>query len=308
MRSTDIAIALAIGLIWGANFAITKLALSGWPGFDGAPPFFFAGLRFAAGALILAPLLRPLPDNFGDVAMVALLMGAVHFGLLFSGLALAPASSVAVVMQMVVPFTMVLSVLILGERVGWRRGLGAAAAFLGVTFVVFDPDTFTISLGLLFVVAATGAIALGSIAIKRLGPMGPMRMQAWTGLLSAPPLFVVSAFLEQGQTEALQAGGWGFYAALAYVVIMASLLGQGGFYLLMRRHDASLIAPLMLFAPLWGVVSGVAVLGEPFSWRLIVGGAVTIGGALAIVTPANMARRLFASRSNVEQDPTHARH
>ena len=50
------------------------------------------------------------------------------------------------------------------------------------------------------------------------------------------------------------------------------------FYWLLRRYDASLIAPMTLMAPLIGVISGVVLLDDPVSWQLVAGGLIAIAG------------------------------
>ncbi len=283
MRLRDFLLVMSIGLIWGANFVITKLALSGWDGFGGVPPLFLAALRFGCVALVLFWLLRPIPSDLGRVSAVALCLGALHFALMYLGLADAAPSAAAVTMQLIAPFTTVLSVIILGEMVDWRRGLGVGLAFLGVALVAYDPVTFQISFGVVLIAVSALVAALGSVMIKGLKPLSPLRMQAWAGLISAPPLLALSFMLESGQTASVSSGGWGFAAAFVYIVVMASIIGHGGYYYLLRRYDASLIAPQILTAPLWGLVFGVLVLGDPFTWRLALGAVLTLSGVLLIV-------------------------
>lgn len=286
MRAGDLCLALAIGLIWGGNFVVTKLALSGWAGFEGAPPVFFAALRFVVVTLALAPLLYPLPKGFAGIVGVGLLMGAVHFALMFVGLKHTSASAAAVAVQLMPPFVVILSVFVLGERVGWRRGIGVACAFLGVAWIAFDPDEFSLSMGVVLVGGAALAGALGSIFMKRVQPISPLRMQAWTGLISAPPLLAISFALETGQGEALITGSWGFWAAVMYVAAGAAIFGHGGYFYLVRRYEASLVAPLFLLVPVWGVLAGVVVLSDPVGWALIGGAGLAIVGVLIVVMPA----------------------
>ena len=53
-------------------------------------------------------------------------MGGGSFALLFVGLKTATPSAAAVVSQLGVPMVTLLSVMVLGERIRWRRGLGIA--------------------------------------------------------------------------------------------------------------------------------------------------------------------------------------
>ena len=57
-----------------------------------------------------------------------------------------------------------------------------------------------------------------------------------------------------------------------------NVFGHGSFYFLLRRYDASLIAPMTLMAPLIGVICGVVLLGDPVTWQLVLGGLLALAG------------------------------
>lgn len=281
MSLRHFALLFVICLVWGVNFVVAKWSLSGTPviveGFEGAPPLFFAFLRFALLYAILAPWLLPAPRPFGPVIGAALTMGAVQFALLFIGLRYATPSAIAIVVQLSVPFTTVLSVMFLSERVGWVRATGMAIAFAGAALVVFKPAEFSFTIGLWAGVGAAMAAAAGAIFIKRT-PAPALQLQAWIGLISFPPLALLSFLTERDQISSTLAGGWPFLATLVFTVVLVNVFGHGAFYWLLRRYDASLIAPLTLMAPLIGVISGVALLGDAVTWQLVTGGLMALAG------------------------------
>jgi len=130
-------------------------------------------------------------------------------------------------------------------------------------------------------VEAALAAAFGAIFVKRV-PLKPIPLQAWMGLVSAPPLLVASLVFERGQIAASLDGGVWFLAALAFTVLAVNVFGHGSFYFLLKRYDASLVAPLTLIAPVIGVVLGVAVAGDPLTWRLALGGALALSGVAVV--------------------------
>lgn len=281
MSLRHFALLFVICLIWGVNFVIAKWSLSGTPeivpGFTGAPPLFFAFLRFLLLYAILAPFLRPIPKQMGPVIGAALTMGAVQFALLFIGLRYATPSAIAIVVQLSVPFTTVLSILFLSERVGWVRGIGMGIAFAGAALVVLKPAEFSFTIGLFAGVGAALAAAAGAIFVKRTA-VPALSLQAWIGLISWPPLLLCSLLLEQDQIAQSFAGGWTFFWTLIFTVVLVNVFGHGSFYFLLRRYDASLIAPMTLMAPLIGVICGVVLLGDPVTWQLILGGLLALAG------------------------------
>ena len=291
---------IGVCFVWGVNFVVAKWSLSGTPelvpGFEGAPPLFFAFLRFALLYAILAPWIRPRPEEMGAVVGAALSMGAIQFALLFIGLRYATPSAIAIVVQLAVPFTTILSVIFLSERVRWVRGGGMALAFLGAALIVAKPAEFTFTVGLIAGVGGAFAAACGSIFIKRT-TLPAIPLQAWIGLISFPPLLLLSLIFERDQVAASVSGGWWFLASLAFTVVLVNVFGHGAFYYLLRRYDASLIAPMTLMAPLIGVIAGVLLLGDPVTWQLVLGGVLALTGVGVVAArPSGAANAQAAMR------------
>jgi len=281
---------LAVCIVWGLNFVVAKFSVTGapgWvPGFEGVPPIFFAFLRFVVLYAMLAPWLRPGPADMKTMVGIALCMGALQYVLMFMGLQWATPSSMAIALQLGVPFATILSVVFLKEKVGLIRILGILVAFAGIILVVADPAQIDLSLGMLIGMGAAFSGALGMILVKRM-PLDSIRMQAWIGLISWPPLLALSLVFETDQLGAALSGGWWFLAALLFTVVLVNIFGHGVFYSLLQRYDATLIAPLTLMAPLVGVISGLVLTNDPIGWRLIVGGGLTLAGVAVIALRQN---------------------
>jgi len=283
MGFKDFLLLFSVCFVWGLNIVITR-----WVVFDAAvPPLFFAAIRFLGVAVILIPFLRPLPQDLKTLFLISMFIGAGHFALLFLGLANAEASSVSVVGQLGVPFSTLMSMAFLGETIGWRRGIGIMLAFAGVLLIAVDPASFTVSFGLLYVGAAAFIGSVGGILMKRMVPISALQMQAWIGLFSFAPLFVVSALWETNQWTAYLAGGWLVWMATAFAVIGVSAFSHGAFYHLIKKYDISLLSPLTLMTPIWGVVLSIILLNEPITARLVLGAIISLGGVFVIAVRKN---------------------
>lgn len=285
MNFRDFILLSAVCFVWGLNLVVTRWVVAD----AGVPPLFFAAMRFAGIALVLIWFLRPIPKNLGTLFLIAMGMGAVHFALLFMGLANAEASSVSVVGQLGVPFSTLMSMAFLGEVVGWRRGLGIMLAFAGAILIAVDPNTFQLSYGLLYVVFAALVASGAGILMKRMPSISALQMQAWIGLFSFAPLFAVSGLFESDQNSwgAFIEGGWLVWAATAFAVLGVSVFGHGGFYSLIKKYDISLLSPLTLMTPVWGVVLSIVLLGEVLTLQLVVGAAISLGGVFVILIRPN---------------------
>ena len=283
MNLRDFVLLFAVCFVWGLNVVVTR-----WVVFDAAvPPIFFAALRFLGVAILLLPFLRPIPKDLGMLFLISFFIGSGHFALLFVGLANSEASAAAIVSQLGVPFATLMSMAFLGETIGWRRGLGIMLAFAGVLLIAVDPDGFTISLGLLYIIGAAFIGSVGGILMKRMEPISAMQMQVWIGLFSFAPLFLVSAFLEGGQIGSYIAGGWGVWLATVFAVVGVSIFGHGAFYHLIKKYDISLLSPLTLMAPVWGVVLSLTLLKEPITAQLVLGSVISLGGVFVLAVRPN---------------------
>lgn len=263
---------ILICTIWGFNFVAAKV------GVGEMPPLLFVGLRFAVVFALLIPFLKIAPGRMRDIAIIALFNGAIHFGLMFIGVALTAASVMAVIVQLNVPFATVLSIVFLGETVKWRRWAGIAMTVLGVTIVSFDPHVFDSLTGVFFGAAAAMSGAIAAIYMRKLTNVGVFQLQSWTAAITAPALLLASFIFETGQLEAMANASWIGWGALLFTALGASLVGHNGYYYLLQRYEVSLIAPLSLLSPILGVVFGIWVLGEPMTTRIILGAMVAFVG------------------------------
>lgn len=283
MGFRDFILLFGICFVWGLNLVVTRWVVAD----AGVPPIFFAGVRFLGISLVLLPFLLPKPKNLGALFMISMCMGAVHFALLFMGLANAEASAVSVTGQLGVPFSTLMSMAFLGETIGWKRGLGITLAFAGVVLIAFDPESFSVSFGLLYVIASAFVGSAGGILMKRSAPVSALQLQAWLGTFSFAPLLAFSFFIEADQISSFMAGGWMVWLATAFAVLGVSVFGHGAFYSLIKKYEISLLSPLTLMTPIWGVVLSVVLLSEPLTLRLVVGAAISLGGVLVIVVRGN---------------------
>lgn len=297
MALRDFALIVLVCLIWATNNIISKYVVADLA----VPPLFYAAVRFALVALITLPWLLPMPRPRWRLLVVALLMGGGNFALLFIGLQTATASAAAVVIQLGVPITTVLSMVMLGEQVRWRRGIGITLTLSGALLVMWDPGGFVVSTGLLFVVAAAFLGSLGAVMMKQMGGVRPLQFQAWVGFASVWPLAALSIFLEPGQVQAGLAAGWPFLVAVVFSAVVVSVAAHTAYYGLIQRYEANLISPLTLMTPLATIALGVLIMSDPFGPRMAIGTAVALAGVLIIaLRPNQVAPLLLAWRNRAE--------
>lgn len=278
LGSRDLVLVLLICLAWAGNFLTSALALRE------IPPFLFTALRFAfLGAVLLPFLKRPPPGQWPRLLAVCVSVGLLHFGLSFTALKLAgDLSSPAIVMQSYVPMTALLAWAVLGERFGWRTGLAIAVSFAGVLVLGFDPMVLDHPGALVTMLISALFLALGTVLMKPLRGLDVFSQQGWMAVVSILPLLVVSHLIEPGAMLRLGEMSWVGWFGAAYAAFASSLLGHGLYYVLVQRHPVAQVTPWLLISPLLAVGLGVAFWGDRPGPRLLIGGAMVLGGVLII--------------------------
>ena len=294
MSLRDFALLVLVCAVWASNNIVSKIVVAHW----GVPPVFYACVRFAIVAAVTLPWLWPAPKPTWRLIVVALLMGGGNFALTFMALKTASPSAAAIIQQLGVPITTLMSVVMLGEQVHWRRGVGIALTMAGALLVIWNPHGLDLSPGLLLVLAATVTGSLGAVMMKQMEGVKPLKLQAWVGFTAVAPLAAVSALMEHDQLPAAMHAGWPFVAAVVYSALVVSVLCHTTYYLLIQRYEANLIAPLTLMTPLATIGLGVLITHDYFDVRMAVGAVLALAGVLVIALRRNQVMPLLMSVRN----------
>ncbi len=268
-----------INAIWGFNIIAIKLCV------DRFPPVFLSFMRFLIVGIAVWPWLRLRRGEMRWLLTAAICGGGLQFALMFSGVALSGSmSSVAITSQLGVPFATLLSVMLLGEQIHWRRWLGIGLAFAGVLVLGFSPEVLASPRGLLIIMLAAFIGAIGLVAIKRVRDLEPLELQAWLAWASLPFLLPLTFLLESGQFDSLRQADLIDWSALLYSAVLASLFAHTAYFGLIRRYPVSSVAPVTVLSPVFSILFSVLLLGDLLDWRMVAGGLMTLSGVAVIVS------------------------
>ncbi len=283
MKSRDIAFALFVNLGAGTNWVGTKLVT------DYFPPLFSVGMRFVFLAAMLSMFARVIPGQMRTVFAVAITLGVMQFGTMFVALDLADdVAPIAIANQIYVPFSTILALNFLKERIGLWRASAIAIAFGGVVVMGFDPSVFRRWDALLFVIASAASLTVASIFMRRLTGVKVFEMQFWLALIAAPQMFLLSWMFKSGQIDSMMNAPWLGYGAFIYGIATGSFLFHAGWYYLLRRYPVTTVNPFMLLMPVMGVATGMAVYGDIMTWRIALGGILTFVGVAIIIVRSDV--------------------
>ena len=200
------------------------------------------------------------------------MVGAFHG---FTYLPLATATALGFTMPL---FLTALSVVLLRERVGWRRWTAVAVGFGGVLLIarpgVGEAALPAHSVGLVLMGALGWAMAM--LSIRRMGEAG----ESGVGIVIwfAVACVVVSAVATVPVWVTPGRWQWALLLALGVVSAVAQLLMTEAY----RRGETTLLAPFEYSAIVWTALLGIAIWAEwPDGWDLA-GFVVLVGAGLFI--------------------------
>lgn len=265
-------------LMWSSGYVAGKLALP-WAG-----PFTLLFLRFGVAALVLlgiALLTRaPWPRDWrqlGHLVMVGLLIQALQFSGLYSGLKLGVSAGVAALVIGTMPlFTALGASVFLGERVAGRQWVGLVAGLAGVILVVADKIGAggAGAAGYGAIGLALCGIVLGTLYQKRYCAGMDLRSGGCVQLAVAALVALWPALWFEGLRVAwtpalVLASGW---LSLVNSIGATSLL-----FFMMRKGEASRVASLFYLVPGVTALMAWVVLGETLGTVALAGFIVTAG-------------------------------
>jgi O-acetylserine/cysteine efflux transporter len=277
LSGRELGLVTLICLAWAGNFITSKLALQEFP------PFLFTALRLLLLSILLGAFLKLPPRTVWPRLMaVALLNGVLHFALSFWSLQLSHnIASPAIVMQSYVPMAALLGWWLLGEKFQWRTGAAIAISFIGVLVLGFDPAILSDPLPLGLMLLSALFIALGTITMRGL-QMDLIQQQGWSAVIGLLPIWLMTVLVEGNPLTHIENASLQGWVGVLYAALIASLVGHGLFFILIKRHPVALITPYLLTAPLLAAILGVVLLDDHVGIRVWIGGALVLSGVLAV--------------------------
>jgi drug/metabolite transporter (DMT)-like permease len=226
----------------------------------------------AAGGLAV---LRPRQPMWHLARIACGLMGM--FGA-FAGYTYLPLATGTVLGFTMPLFLTALSVVLLAERVGWRRWTAVGVGFLGVALVARPGfgDQALPAWPVAAVLVGSLAWALAMMSIRRLGEAGEngVTIVLWFAIGSA----VVSGVASIPVWVDPDPRQWALLAAIGVVSAGAQLMMTAAY----RRGETTLLAPFEYVSLVWTMLLGAAIWGE---WPVpldLLGFAVLVGAGLFI--------------------------
>lgn len=277
MKPLDTLSAISVAIIWGMGFVIAKAAMEHFS------PILLMALRFTLTALCMIWFFRPDPKLFNKLFWIAFVSAAIQYSLTFTGVSGIDASTAALLIQLEVPFAILLAAVVLGDKLTIRQGVGVSLAFCGAILIVGEPKLANNMRYVLMVIGGGFAWSLGQIMIKMMGVSGGFSLISSVAVFAAPQLFIASYLLEDNQIDQIITASPAAWAAVVYLGMVMTALGYAMWYRLLGLYDVNMVMPFLLLLPVASVVGGYLFLDEILTTKIAIGGLLALAG-VAIIT------------------------
>jgi drug/metabolite transporter (DMT)-like permease len=272
-------------VLWSTGFVGAKYGL------PYADPFPFLAIRLGLAAVLLMVLsvaLRSgLPTSraqYGQAALVGVLLHAGYLGGVFSAISLGvPAGVSAVVVSLQPVLTALVAARVLDERLRPWQWAGMVVGVLGVVLVLApDLGTGAEGPGLLACVFALLCGTAATLYQKRHGGDIPLLTGTAVQYAAATAVLLVAA----GVTDEWHVRWTGdFVLAMAWLVVVLSLGAVLLLLLLLRTGTASSVSSLLFLVPPATAVEALLLFDEQLAAVSVVGVAVAAVGVALVVVP-----------------------
>jgi drug/metabolite transporter (DMT)-like permease len=282
--AAGVAVVVLLCAIWGLGHVAAKFTG------QGISLVFQSGLRSLVAALLLlawgAWQRIPFWQRDGTLwpGLFAGLLFGTEFIFIFAGLGMTDAARMVVFLYLAPCITAFgLHFLIPAERLSVRQWAGVLISFGGIA-VAFG-DGFAAGRGTLLgdFFGVLGAIfwALTTILIRAttLAAVAPAKTLLYQLAVSAPVLFLAAWLM--GEPGFIRIT-WPVAAAFAYQCIVVAFASYLAWFWLLRHYLAARMSVFTFLTPIFGVLAGVVLLGEPLTGTFVVA-ALLVGAGLVLV-------------------------
>ena len=268
LSARQLIVLVVLTLVWGINWPIMKLGVTGYP------PLTFRTLCMWLGLPLLGAVLLALkvPFRIERRHWPELLKLAVFNMFFWHALAIVAIQSLssgrAAILGYTMPvFSAVIGAAWYGDRLSARAWSGVAAAALGVALLLWHEMSQLAGkpLGVLMMLTAAATWAVGTRMLRRTTlPVPTLTISFWMTALTIAVMTALATVFERGEWRMPSPEGWG---AIVFNAIGVFAFAQAAWFYLARSLPPVASTLSVMLIPVLGVFSGALWLGEVLHWQ-----------------------------------------
>ncbi len=273
ISTRDIFLGTLVVAIWAMHTVVIKMITIE------LDPVTALSIRLIVSSLLFLPFYRwPGRKKFFLLLQISFLMAVCHWGTLFWSLERLDASISVIIMQTQIIFSIGWGIVLFGERIGWRSGVGVGLGVLGVIVLVGMPAQPPSMIGVGVLILSMVFVSLCYARMKVLRDVSTMNYLAHLNMLSLLPILGMTLLMENPGEFAWEQVDYTYLAAPFLFQIVVVSFSHILWQRLLTRNDMSILPNLILLMPFFGVVFAMLILDEALTPTMIFGGLLTSAG------------------------------
>lgn len=289
MKKKDFILAVLVTIVWGANFTVTKLGLSG------VPPMLLITLRFTLVAFPAVFFIKPPKMSVKDLLLYGFTVGVGQFGCLYYAMHIGMSAGLAsIIVQLQAFISPLLGYFFLKEKLKAEQLAGFFISALGLVVIGVASNTHGITsipiVAILLTICAPIFWSISNIVAKTAAKkamandeqLDMLSLVVWGSLVPPIPTLILALFIDSPQTLINSISNLSMISILAvlYLAFGATLFGYGIWSVLIAKYPLNKISPLSLLVPITGLLTARIVLSEELSKLQWLGVAAIILGLI----------------------------
>jgi drug/metabolite transporter (DMT)-like permease len=277
-------------VVWGSTYLGIMVAIRT------LPPLLMASVRFLiAGAILYAfAARRGAARPTGRQWLAAAVVGAALLLVGNGGVAWSEQridSGIAALLVATIPLWIAFFDGVFGRRrLSPAQVVGLVAGLGGVALLVGSPGGGIDWIGAVGCLVAALGWAAGSVYARGASVSSDLLLVAGMQMLAGGVLLAVAG-LGTGEASALQAPSPASLGALAYLVVVGSLVAFSSYVWLLKVAPTPIVATYAFVNPVIAVALGAVFLGEHVTFRILAASAAIVVSVALIVTAPRVPRR-----------------
>ncbi|MHB1692792.1 MAG: DMT family transporter [bacterium] len=180
------------------------------------------------------------------------------------------------------PLLVVLFGTFIGARYRWLQWIGVIVGFIGVVILIGFHPYYQVGVW----IALSGALffAIAILLVKRVSSF----INIW--VLTAYQMLIggiLLLFTSEIFGHPYVVFNVSFVLIVLWLAIMSSIVQFGIWFYLIQKNNPGKVSSFLFLAPLFGVLSGLILLGEPVTLQIITGGFFILAGIFLVNLPGS---------------------
>jgi drug/metabolite transporter (DMT)-like permease len=275
---------MTAAFLWAVSFVATRVAL------QTVPPLTVVTLRLLISALCFLPWVVSTGGTrgidlrgMGRLFLLSLFGTSLHYGTQTAGLQYTTASNASLYTTTGPITILLLSAILLGERITLRKAIGVLVAVAGVLVVMGWDTLSTFELGNvkgdLLVLSSIVMWGLFTVFGKKMTDLhGALRVTAWVTILGAATMVPVGWVEARARGFSLADTSGEAWVAIAFLGVACSFFATLLYFVALGLSESQKVGVYLYTIPPMTAVVAALYLGEVITVNLVIGAVLVITG------------------------------